>query len=202
MAKQRYTVMPEIEWVNGSPVPISRVMDLTAEEAAYDLALGRIYLSGTVPPSPSEPAVYPSDVLAITRDGLSHRVPMTDVVNFLESQAAGGISMALTKLVFDVGAKAGDVLTAIQTPAEWALALETTFGGRIGVVGRNLVAAQPIGASASGTVRIRATSPDGLRILTETFPLSFGESVGNGVPDFSGLAFPSGALIGTNATRS
>lgn len=202
MATQRYIVMPEIEWVNGRPVPNSRVVLLTAEEAAYDLSVGRIYLDGTQPPAASTPVLFPTDALSVLRDGLSRRIPMTDVVNFLEAQAAGGISMALTKLTFDVGAKVGDILTAIQAPPGWPIIAETTMVGRVAVAGTNLVAAQAVPTAASGTVRLRATSPDGLRVLTETFPIAFGEGGVASGPDFSGFSFASGAVIGTDATRS
>lgn len=40
--KKTYAVAPGVEWVNGSPVPKGRRVELTAEEAAFDLAYARI----------------------------------------------------------------------------------------------------------------------------------------------------------------
>ena len=49
MEKKTYEVAPGVAWVNGSPTPKDRKVELTAAEAQYDLGLGRIALVGTAP---------------------------------------------------------------------------------------------------------------------------------------------------------
>ncbi|WP_172123218.1 hypothetical protein [Devosia sp. 919] len=49
MDKKTYEVAPGVAWVNGSPTPKDREVELTAAEAQYDLGLGRITLLGTAP---------------------------------------------------------------------------------------------------------------------------------------------------------
>ena len=44
MSKKTYEALPGVEWVNGQPVPESREMELSAAEAMFDLAQGRIQL--------------------------------------------------------------------------------------------------------------------------------------------------------------
>ncbi|MBP0440687.1 hypothetical protein [Tianweitania sediminis] len=39
-----YTALPGVDWVNGAPVPENREIKLTAKEAMFDLAQGRIQL--------------------------------------------------------------------------------------------------------------------------------------------------------------
>lgn len=175
MAKQRYIVMPEIQWVNGALVPLDRIVLLTPDEARFDLAQGRIYLDGTQPPvTPAPPALVASDVAILLRGGLSHPVTMADLVAFLGGQA-GGPTLALSKLVFQAGVSAGAVLAGITMPAGWQAAAETTFGGRVAVSGANLVAAVDISPSTavSSTMRLKATSPDTLTSITATFAVAF-----------------------------
>lgn len=44
MNKQTYRVRDGVDWINGARAPDSRLVDLTAGEAMYDLAVGRIAL--------------------------------------------------------------------------------------------------------------------------------------------------------------
>jgi len=47
MSKKTYEALPGVEWVNGQPVPENREMKLSAAEAKFDLAQGRIQLKDT-----------------------------------------------------------------------------------------------------------------------------------------------------------
>ena len=63
MSKKTYEALPGVEWVNGQPVPESREMKLSAAEAKFDLAQGRIQLKDTAEGS-AEVTVAPVDEAA------------------------------------------------------------------------------------------------------------------------------------------
>ncbi|MDX6806314.1 hypothetical protein [Terrihabitans rhizophilus] len=59
MSKKTYQALPGVEWVNGSRVPESREIKLTAAEARFDLDQGRIELKEEreiAVPAEAEPA--------------------------------------------------------------------------------------------------------------------------------------------------
>lgn len=60
--KKIYAVAPGVEWVNGLPVPKNRQVELTAEEAAFDLGYARIELHVDKPAVQGKPAPVPAKI--------------------------------------------------------------------------------------------------------------------------------------------
>lgn len=59
MTIKTYEALPGVEWVNGQPVPKNREIELTAEEALFDLQQGRIQVKKTVDTAPRPEADRP-----------------------------------------------------------------------------------------------------------------------------------------------
>ncbi|MBB3937952.1 hypothetical protein [Aureimonas phyllosphaerae] len=173
MAKQRYIVVPGILFVAGAPVPLDRIVNLTPEEARFDLLLGRIYLDGTQPPITPVDPVQGGDVVILTRGGISQPVTLEQLAAYFGG--TGYPSLALSAITFQTGAAVNAVLATISAPVGWTVAAETTFGGRIAVSpdGTKLLAARVETLAVAGSARLRAVSPDGLRTIIETFPLAY-----------------------------
>ena len=196
MAKQRYVVVPGIQFVAGASVPLDRNVNLTPEEARFDLNLGRIYLDGTQPPVvlPTDP-VLGTDIVVMTRAGLTQLATAAQFASFVGGGAGGGApTITLSKTVFASGTAKDAILAAIGLPPGWSVVAETTFGGRVVVVGSNLVAAQALTSDASGTLRLRATNAAGTEAFLKTFDVSVAGTVVVPLPTISGA--PGVATIG------
>ncbi|WP_157928774.1 hypothetical protein [Pararhizobium haloflavum] len=56
MSKTTYVARPGVDWVNGQRVPKNREIVLTAAEAKFDLAQGRIHPKADAKPAASSKA--------------------------------------------------------------------------------------------------------------------------------------------------
>lgn len=176
MATKLYYVQPGYDWIVGRRTPENRLIELTDDEAEYDLEQSRIILNGFQPPGDPNPDIDVNDVLTMRRNGISRTFTISDLVAYLGGSVGPAPSLSLSSLTFHSGVPSGAVLAAIAAPAGWAVTAETTFGGRVAVDGLNLVAAASLTGAAAGTVRLRATSPDSLRSITQTFSLVMTDS--------------------------
>lgn len=168
-----YDVLPGYDWVAGRRVPATRQMLLTDAEAAFDRALGRIRLADGQPvPMPENP-LKDADVIMTRREGYIRETTVAQIAAYIA--ASGYPSLALSTVTFRTGAAIDDVLATISAPVGWRVTAETTFGGRVAVSsdGTKLLAARVETLAVAGSARIRATSPDGLRTIIETFALAY-----------------------------
>ncbi|WP_062111169.1 hypothetical protein [Aureimonas sp. AU40] len=164
--------MPGVVWVAGRPAPADRSILLTDEEALFDLLLGRIVLAGSGTIAPVDPAIEESDALLMRRGGLERRLLVEELMAFLRTKGVGGASLQLSSTTFATGAAKDAILAAISAPEGWRVEAETTFGGRAKVSGRQLLAAQGLNAPATGSIRLRATSPDDATSVVQSFAVS------------------------------
>jgi len=178
MGRQMETKLYTVTDVQGSKPEVAgmrvRVGDdiaLTDTQAEFELARGTIVLKGAVPPPDPIDKILPTDSISITRKGARVEATVADLAEFF-----GGLTsptLSLSKTTFQAGVAQGAILATINAPSGWGVVAETTMGGRVGVAGLNLVAAQAVPAAATGSARLKATAPDGIRTITETFNLEF-----------------------------
>lgn len=192
MPAKNYFVLPGVDWVNGAPVPPGRVVLLTDGEAAFDLQQGRIVLGSTQPPEiEPEPPILASDMIVLKRGNRQLSLAVEDLAAFIGAPPARTLS--LSTQTFLTGTASGAILAAITAPGGWTIAAETTFGGRVAVSGSNLVAAQALTAAATGSARLRASSPDGSESITKTFDLVVEAAA---APEMTVSGTPGAATIG------
>lgn len=87
-----------------------------------------------------------------------------------------GPAVTLSSTSFPVGTPATSSIASISAPANWTLRLLNDFGGRVSLAGNQLVAAQTLRGVASGVVRVRAESLDGLEAVERSFMVSLRDS--------------------------
>lgn len=93
--------------VAGRAVHVGDLLDLTENEARFELLAGTIALEGQVPPVTPPPPILPSDALSVTRNGLARSSLVSDLVALLLQAEEGALLNVLDRRILMLATNPG-----------------------------------------------------------------------------------------------